>query len=154
MKSKPNVIIYTDGACLGNPGPGGWAALLVYNKKEKIIKGCDEGTTNNRMELRAVIESLKSLKVPCSLEIYTDSKYVMDGFLYWLPGWLKRDWKNSKKKEVKNKDLWWDLYVRSQDHVIQWHWVKGHSGHPQNECVDKLAREAAEELQRELCPDK
>ncbi len=138
------INIYTDGSCLGNPGPGGWAALLHYKKTEKMIVGHAYDTTNNRMELTAVIEALKLLKEACEIDIYTDSKYVMDGAQQWMKNWKAKNWMRSKKEPVKNVDLWQALDQNLQQHKVNWHWVKGHSGHPQNEAVDDAARLAAE----------
>lgn len=146
QKSPKNVQIYTDGSCLGNPGPGGWAALLKYRQAEKMIAGQAADTTNNRMEITAVIEALKQLKGACMIELYTDSKYVMDGATLWLKGWKARDWKNAAKKPVKNQDLWQTLDQTMAPHNIKWHWVRGHSGHPENERVDAAARAQAEAL--------
>ncbi len=138
------VHIYTDGSCLGNPGPGGWAALLSFKGKEKMIKGQAKDTTNNRMELTAVIQALDTLKEGCSIELFTDSKYVMDGAEKWMFNWKQKNWMRNKKEAVKNVDLWQALDESMQRHNINWHWVKGHSGHPQNEAVDSAAREQAE----------
>ena len=138
------VEIYTDGACSGNPGPGGWGALLRWKDTEKELSGGEAETTNNRMELTAVIEALKALKVRCVISLYTDSKYVMDGVNEWLPNWKKNNWRTSNKKSaVKNVDLWQQLDELLEKHEILWNWVKGHNGHPENERVDKLAREQA-----------
>jgi ribonuclease HI len=141
MASKPHkkVALYTDGACSGNPGPGGWAALLVYNGHEREFSGGEAQTTNNRMELTATIEGLKQLKQPCAVTLYTDSKYVLDGFTQWLPGWIKKGWKTADKKPVKNADLWQALSTEAARHTITWQWVKGHSGHAENDRVDALA---------------
>ena len=133
------VKLYTDGACSGNPGPGGWAALLVFGAKEKLISGGEAETTNNRMEMQGVIRGLKQLSEPCRVAIYTDSKYVLDGFTQWLPGWQKRGWKTADKKPVKNVDLWQAMVEVAKPHHIDWHWVKGHSGHAENERVDQAA---------------
>lgn len=141
-----SVIIFTDGACLGNPGPGGWAALLRYGKTEKEIAGGELETTNNRMELMAAISALESLKRPCAVELYTDSKYVMDGIEKWIHDWKRRGWKTADKKPVKNVDLWERLDAAAARHQIEWHWVKGHAGHEENERVDVLARTEAEKL--------
>ncbi len=140
---KKTVEIYIDGACSGNPGPGGWGALLRFGKKEKEISGYDLDTTNNRMEVIAAIEALKTLKI-CAyqIEIYTDSKYLKDGFNLWLPGWKKKGWKNAKGQQVKNQDLWEKLDEIVQGKAINWYWVKGHSGHIENEHVDMLAKAA------------
>ena len=138
------VEIFTDGACSGNPGAGGWGALLRYKDTEKELSGGSAETTNNRMELTAVIEALKALKVRCVVSLYTDSKYVMDGVNQWLPNWKKNNWRTSNKKsEVKNIDLWQQLDELLPKHEILWNWVKGHNGHPENERVDKLARDQA-----------
>ena len=138
------VEIFTDGACKGNPGPGGWAAILRMGKHEKEISGSDPDTTNNRMEMTAVIRGLNALIEPCEVEIHTDSKYVMDGMTKWVDGWQKRGWKNASKQPVRNKDLWHELIEAASRHRISWTWVKGHNGHPENERVDSLASAAAE----------
>ena len=140
------VEIFTDGACKGNPGPGGWGAILRYGTKEKEIYGSSKNTTNNIMELTAVIESLKNLKKPCELIITTDSKYVKNGITEWIHKWKKNEWRTAAKKEVKNKELWIELDSLIQIHSISWNWVKGHSGHPENERADLLANVAIEEL--------
>lgn len=140
--TQPEVQIFTDGACSGNPGPGGWAALLRYGATEKTLSGGEPGTTNNRMEMMAVIEALESLKRTCTVAIYTDSRYVMDGMTQWIHKWKASGWKTAAKKPVKNADLWQRLDDAAIQHTIEWHWVKGHSGHPENERVDALAREA------------
>jgi len=136
------VEIFTDGACRGNPGPGGWGALLRFNGIDKSLSGAEADTTNNRMEMTAVIEALKSLKRPCSVVITTDSKYVKDGITSWIMNWKKRGWKTAAKKPVKNVDLWKELDALVQKHDVSWHWVKGHSGHAENEHVDNLATSA------------
>lgn len=133
------VTIYTDGACSGNPGPGGWGALLIYGKKERELYGHDDETTNNRMEMKAVIEALKTLKEPCKVLIVTDSQYVLKGMTEWVRGWQLRGWKNAEKKPVKNVDLWLELIEAVKTHKIEWKWVKGHSGDEYNERVDQLA---------------
>ncbi|MFK8010508.1 MAG: ribonuclease HI [Marinicellaceae bacterium] len=143
------IQMFTDGSCLNNPGPGGWAALLRHNNKEKIFSGCMSETTNNQMELMAVIEGLKVLKKPCDIELFSDSKYVIDGFTKWMDGWKKRNWKKSDKKPVLNQELWKQLDKNAIGHNINWHWVKGHSGHPENERVDQVARQEAENLKAE-----
>ena len=140
------VKIYTDGACRGNPGPGGWGALLVSGDTEKEIWGGEILTTNNRMELTAAIRALEALKRSCAIAIYTDSKYVMDGIRTWLPNWKKRGWKTADKKPVKNQDLWQQLDALVATHEIQWHWVKGHSGHVENERADALANRGVDSL--------
>ena len=139
------VEIFTDGACKGNPGPGGWGAILRYKNKEKEIKGFSKETTNNIMELKAVIEALKNLKKPCEIIITTDSKYVKNGITDWIHNWKKNGWKTAAKKEVKNKELWIELDSLIKIHSIYWDWVKGHSGHPENERADLLANIAIEE---------
>jgi ribonuclease HI len=136
-----DVIIYTDGSCLGNPGDGGYAAILLYKGNRKDVKGKEKNTTNNRMELMAVIKALKSLKKKCSISLYTDSNYVKNGITEWIFNWKKNGWKTAGKQEVKNKELWLELDALVQQHIIKWHWVKGHSGDKYNEEVDKLARE-------------
>ena len=141
------VDIFTDGACSGNPGKGGWGAILRYGEHEKEISGYREDTTNNQMELRAVIEALKLLKEPCSVTIHTDSKYVMDGMTKWLDAWQKKGWKTASKKPVKNKELWQELAEEISKHKVKWQWVKGHSGHAENERADKLATSAIKQIQ-------
>ncbi len=139
---QKHISIYTDGACSGNPGPGGWGALLVYGDTEKEISGGEAQTTNNRMELMAAIAALESLKEPCTVDLYTDSNYVRHGIMTWIHDWKKRGWKTADKKPVKNVDLWQRLEAATHTHAITWHWVKGHDGHPQNERADALARAA------------
>jgi ribonuclease HI len=141
-----HVEIYTDGACRGNPGPGGWGALLRYNGHEKELWGGEADTTNNRMELTAAIQALRALTRPCRVELYTDSQYVRMGITDWLAGWKRRGWKNASKKPVKNQDLWQTLDAETGRHQIRWHWVKGHSGHPENERADELANRGIDEL--------
>jgi ribonuclease HI len=145
------IEIYTDGACKGNPGPGGWGVLLRYNGVEKTLKGAEKFTTNNRMELTAAIMALRALKRPSKVELYTDSQYVRQGMTEWLNAWKKKGWKNSKKEPVKNADLWQDLDEIANQHHVTWHWVKGHSGHPENERADELANEAIIELDIAKC---
>jgi ribonuclease HI len=140
MASKrKQVTIYTDGACSGNPGPGGWAALLMFGEHVREISGGEATTTNNRMELQATIEALKQLKEPCDVTLFTDSKYVLQGFTEWMPGWVKKGWKTADKKPVKNVELWQALAEAAASHRIDWHWVKGHSGDIHNDRVDALA---------------
>lgn len=134
------VEIYTDGACSGNPGPGGWAALLRYGGHEREVAGGEPLTTNNRMELRAAIEGLRSLNRVCMVDLYTDSRYVMDGIEKWIAGWKAKGWKTADKKPVKNQDLWEALDAQVSRHKVNFHWVRGHDGHPENERVDALAR--------------
>tara|TARA_B100000674_G_C37955458_1_gene969372 strand:+ start:1691 stop:2179 length:489 start_codon:yes stop_codon:yes gene_type:complete len=136
------VEIYTDGACSGNPGPGGWGAILRFKGVEKEMSGGDPETTNNRMEMMAAISALEALKRPCVIDIYTDSSYVRDGITKWIFGWQKRGWKTADKKPVKNVELWQRLLKALEPHQVEWHWVKGHAGHPENERCDELAREA------------
>ncbi|GGB09166.1 ribonuclease H [Agarivorans gilvus] len=135
--------MFTDGSCLGNPGPGGYAALLVYQQHKKEISQGYRLTTNNRMEMLAAIVALESLTQPCKVILTTDSQYVRQGITQWIHNWKKRDWKTAAKAEVKNADLWKRLDAACQPHQLEWHWVKGHAGHPENERVDLLAREAA-----------
>ena len=137
------VEIFTDGACKGNPGPGGWGVLLRAGKHEKEISGSEPQTTNNRMEMTAVIRGLNALIEPCRVELYTDSKYVVEGITKWVHGWKRKGWINASKQPVRNADLWHDLIEVAQRHTIEWEWVKGHNGHPENERVDKLASDAA-----------
>ncbi|MBN2676114.1 MAG: ribonuclease HI [Alphaproteobacteria bacterium] len=133
------IIIYTDGACSGNPGKGGWGSVLLYNQTQKDLSGYAPHTTNNQMELTAVIEALKSLKEPCQIDLFTDSKYVKDGMEQWLENWKKNNWKTANKKPVKNQELWKILDENSAKHKITWYWVKGHTGNKWNEHVDALA---------------
>ena len=149
MTKEPSstVELYTDGACLGNPGPGGWAALLRFNGTEKELSGCDPDTTNNRMEMQAVIEGLKALSRPSTVTVYTDSQYVQKGITEWINAWKARGWKTAAKKPVKNVDLWLELEETQERHSVTWQWVKGHAGHPENERVDDLARQEAEMIQ-------
>lgn len=134
------VEIYTDGACSGNPGPGGWGAILRYGDTEKELSGGEKETTNNRMEMMAAITSLESLTRPMHVDIYTDSTYVREGITKWIHGWKKRGWRTADKKPVKNMELWQRLEAAVERHEIEWHWVKGHAGHPENERADELAR--------------
>ena len=140
--SNPLVEVYTDGACSGNPGPGGWGALLRYGAVEKELSGGEPHTTNNRMELMAAIVALEALKKPARVKLYTDSIYVKDGITKWLKGWKAKGWLTADKKPVKNKELWQQLDAATHIHQIEWLWVKGHSGHPGNDRVDQLARDA------------
>lgn len=139
------VSIFTDGSCLGNPGPGGYGVVLSYQQHKKELSGGFRQTTNNRMELLAAIVALESLKSPCQVQLTTDSQYVRLGITQWLAGWKRNDWRTSQKKPVKNKDLWQRLDSASQPHRVEWIWVKGHTGHPENERCDQLARNAATE---------
>jgi ribonuclease HI len=142
---KP-VVIYTDGACRHNPGPGGWGAVLRWNGNEKRLKGAAMGTTNNQMELMAAIQALESLREPCGVTLHTDSTYVKDGLTTWLPQWRKRGWKTADKKPVKNQELWQRLDAARERHRLELRWVKGHSGDPGNELADRLANEAIDEM--------
>ena len=144
--SRP-VLIWTDGACSGNPGPGGWGVLLRYNGHEKELFGGEAETTNNRMELTAAIKALNELKRPCSVELYTDSQYVRGGVTGWIENWKSNGWKTANRKPVKNEDLWRFLDEATARHQINWHWVKGHAGHPENEKADELARRGMEPYQ-------
>ena len=139
MAELPHVEIYTDGACRGNPGPGGWAALLRMGKRERELSGGEPLTTNNRMELTAAIKGLEALKRPCRVQLFTDSNYVRDGITKWIHGWRRNGWKTADKKPVKNAELWQELLDSCAPHRIEWHWVKGHSGHPENDRADALA---------------
>jgi ribonuclease HI len=141
-----DVEIFTDGACRGNPGPGGWGALLRYQGKERELFGGEAHTTNNRMELRAAIEGLRALKESCTVTVTTDSVYVKNGITTWLEGWKKKNWKTAARKPVKNVDLWQELDEENQRHQVVWHWVKGHSGHRENEIADQLANRGIDEL--------
>ena len=140
------VIIYTDGACRGNPGPGGWGALIRLDAIEKEIFGGQVDTTNNQMELTAAIEGLAALKERCSVELYTDSKYVMDGITQWIQNWKKNNWRTAAKKDVKNKELWQKLDQLISQHQVQWHWVKGHSGDAGNDAADLLANKGIDSI--------
>jgi ribonuclease HI len=141
------IVIYTDGACKGNPGPGGWGALLEYKGTQKKLRGGEALTTNNRMELMAAIVALETLKEPCAITLNTDSKYMMQGLNEWLPAWKARGWRTADKKPVKNQDLWERLDAAVQRHQIDWQWVKGHAGDPGNEAADQLANLGIEEMQ-------
>jgi ribonuclease HI len=139
--TPPKVDIYTDGACRGNPGPGGWAALLRFNSREKTLTGSKKQTTNNRMELTAAVKALQALSKPCRVAFYTDSQYLQRGITEWMPGWKARKWKR-KGGKLANAGLWQALDAAMRPHTITWHWVRGHAGHPDNERVDRLARSA------------
>jgi len=143
MSSEGPIKIWTDGACLGNPGPGGWGALMRWNGHEKALSGDEANTTNNRMELMAAIQALEALKRPSQVELTTDSQYVRKGMLEWMSNWKKNGWRTASKKPVKNDDLWKRLDSAVARHQVEWHWVKGHSGHPENERADELASSAA-----------
>ncbi len=141
-----HIKIFTDGACRGNPGPGGWAALLRYGQHEKILSGGEWETTNNRMELTAAIKALQAVTMPCIVDFYTDSQYVQKGISEWLPVWKKRGWKTANKQPIKNLDLWQLLELAVTEHTVSWHWVKGHSGHVENELVDSVANQAIDDM--------
>ena len=141
MTDGPHVIVHTDGACSGNPGPGGWGAILTSGEHEKELKGGEPHTTNNRMELMGAIAALEALKKPSTVELHTDSKYVHDGISKWIHGWKRNGWKTADKKPVKNIELWQQLDAATERHRVRWHWVKGHAGHPENERADALARQ-------------
>jgi ribonuclease HI len=143
MTELDTVEIFTDGACKGNPGPGGWGVVLRMGAAEKELSGGEALTTNNRMEMTAAIQGLKALTRPCRVTLSTDSRYVMDGLTKWIKGWQKNGWKTADKKPVKNADLWQDLLAAAKPHRIDWQWVKGHAGHPENERADRLASDAA-----------
>jgi ribonuclease HI len=142
------VEVFTDGACKGNPGPGGWGALLRMGSHEKELSGSEPETTNNRMEMTGVIRALEALNTPCEVTLHTDSRYVIDGMTKWIFGWQKRGWVNASKDPVKNRDLWEQLITAAARHKITWQWVKGHDGHPENERVDQLASLAAQQAGR------
>lgn len=150
MSRRPGTMkqveIFTDGACKGNPGPGGWGALLRMGCHEKEISGGERRTTNNRMELTAVIRALATLTEPCRIELHSDSTYVVEGITKWVKGWQQRGWKTAAKKPVANEDLWRELIDAAERHKIRWHWVKAHNGHPENERVDRLASAEAERM--------
>jgi ribonuclease HI len=134
-----HVIVHTDGACSGNPGPGGWGAILTFGEHERELSGGEPHTTNNRMELMAAIAALEALKRSCTVELHTDSQYLHLGISQWIHGWKRNGWRTADRKDVKNADLWRELDELAQKHRIEWHWVKGHAGHPENERADKLA---------------
>ena len=152
-KSAGLVEIFTDGACSGNPGPGGWGAVLRFNGHEKELKGGAASTTNNRMELMAAIAALEALKRPCRVHMHTDSQYLRDGITRWIGAWKARGWKTAEKKPVKNIELWQRLEAASAPHRVEWFWVRGHTGHPENERADALARAAIAELREQRALD-
>lgn len=145
---KPNVVIYTDGACSGNPGPGGWGAILMSGQHRKELKGGEANTTNNRMELFAAIAALEQLKGPSRVDLHTDSAYLRNGITQWIHGWKRNGWRTADRKPVKNAELWQRLDEATRRHDVSWHWVKGHSGHPENERADELAREGMAPFQQ------
>jgi len=145
MKEKiKNVQIFCDGSCKGNPGPGGWAAILKYKEHKKVISGFSPEATNNIMELTAVIRALEKIKEKCNVDVFTDSRYVIMGMTEWVENWKKKGWKNTQKKPVKNKELWMQLDELCNQHILNWNWVKGHNGHPENEECDTLAKKEIE----------
>ncbi|MEZ5791457.1 MAG: ribonuclease HI [Nitratireductor sp.] len=148
MTASSRVDIWTDGACSGNPGPGGWGALMRHGERERELSGGEPDTTNNRMELRAAIEALNALKKPCEVHVHTDSQYVRGGVTGWMHNWKRNGWKTSDKKPVKNEDLWRELDAATARHKIHWHWVKGHAGHVENERADELARTGMEPFKK------
>jgi ribonuclease HI len=139
--SEPHVVIHTDGACSGNPGPGGWGAILSFGDNRKELKGGEPHTTNNRMELMAAIAALSALRRPCLIDLHTDSQYLRDGIMKWIHGWKRNGWRTADKKPVKNVDLWKELDAAMSAHQVRWHWVRGHAGNAMNERADELARE-------------
>lgn len=147
-EARKQVEVFTDGACKGNPGPGGWGAILRMGVHEKELSGGEAGTTNNRMEMTAVLRALQALKSPCEVTLHTDSRYVIDGMTKWIFGWQKNGWKTAAKKLVLNAELWQELIAAARPHRIEWRWVKGHAGHVENERVDRLASDAARAVGR------
>ena len=146
MSEDREIVIYTDGACSGNPGPGGWGAILTFGEHEKELYGGEKDTTNNRMELTAAIRALEALKRPVPVTLYTDSQYLRKGITEWLAGWKRKGWKTASKQPVKNEDLWRELDEQARLHDVDWKWVKGHAGHPMNERADELARKGVAEV--------
>jgi ribonuclease HI len=144
--TQQHVVIHTDGACSGNPGPGGWGAILHWGDHERELKGGEAHTTNNRMELMAAIAALESLKRPCAVDVHTDSQYLRNGIMQWINNWKRNGWRTASKEPVKNVDLWKRLDAALHTHTVRWHWVKGHAGHDLNERADELAREAIAEM--------
>ncbi|TVR82006.1 MAG: ribonuclease HI [Rhodospirillales bacterium] len=149
MRSDDRVAIFTDGACLGNPGPGGWGAVLRWRGAEREMSGSDSATTNNRMEMTAAIEALETLKRPVAVDLYTDSTYLRDGITRWIQGWKRNGWRTAERKPVKNADLWRRLDAAAARHRVEWHWVRGHAGHAENERADRLALAAAKHAARQ-----
>jgi len=145
---KNPVVVFTDGACSGNPGPGGWGAILQFGDHEKELSGGEKNTTNNRMELMAAISALEALKRPCEVKLYTDSNYVKNGITKWIHGWQRNGWKTASRKPVKNSEHWKRLQAALKQHDVKWHWVKGHAGHPENERADELARKGMQPFKR------
>ena len=153
LRNMKKIDIFTDGACRGNPGPGGWGALLRYHKHRKTMHGGEQDTTNNRMELMAAIQALKSLTEPCLIEFTTDSQYVRNGITSWIHKWKTKNWQSSNKKPIKNIDLWQQLDAEVDRHQITWHWVRCHSGHPENELADQLANQGIDEINQKKKTD-
>lgn len=149
VRSGDRVAIFTDGACLGNPGPGGWGAVLRWRGTEREMSGSDSATTNNRMEMTAAIEALETLKRPVAVDLYTDSTYLRDGITRWIQGWKRNGWRTAERKPVKNADLWRRLDAAAARHRVEWHWVRGHAGHAENERADRLALAAAKDAARQ-----
>jgi ribonuclease HI len=154
MPELKKVTIHSDGACAGNPGPGGWAAILQYQNRTKEISGGAPATTNNRMEIQAAISGLRSLKQPCEVDFFTDSEYLRDGITRWMAGWKRRNWRTKERKPVRNQDLWRELDSATNGHRIKWHWLKGHAGHPLNERCDELAVAEIEKIRKQFPPEK
>jgi len=152
--SRPRVVIYTDGACIGNPGPGGWAAILRTGRRDKVLSGGASDTTNNRMELRAALAALQALGDPSVVHLYTDSEYLRRGITEWLPRWQRNGWRTATKQRVKNRDLWKALVAAQKPHEVHWHWVKGHANDPGNLRADYLARRAIGDIGRTAPPDR
>lgn len=150
--SRPFVEIFTDGACSGNPGVGGYGVILRCGDREKELSGCDPETTNNRMELTAVITALEALKKPCRVKVMTDSNYVVQGITTWIHAWIRNNWKNSQKQQILNRDLWERLFQLSCSHEVQWEWIRGHSNHPENERCDALARDSVVKCKERTVP--
>lgn len=148
MSDPADVELFTDGACKGNPGPGGWGVVLRFGDKEKELSGGDPQTTNNRMEMMAAIEGLTALTRPCRVTLFTDSKYVLDGITKWVHGWKRKGWRTADNKPVKNVELWQALVEAAGRHQVEWRWVKGHAGHPENERADRLACDAADAMRK------
>jgi len=153
IQERPFVEIYADGACSGNPGVGGYGAIMRYGEKERELSGCEEMTTNNRMELLGVIAALEMLRKPCRVRVMTDSTYVAKGMTEWIKGWIRNNWKNSQRKDVLNRDLWERILKAAGPHEIEWEWIKGHNGHYENERCDLLARDAIKKCRERICPE-
>jgi ribonuclease HI len=151
--SVKKVTIHSDGACEGNPGPGGWAAVLQYGNHRRVVSGGCAATTNNRMEMQAAIEGLRLIKEPCEIDFYTDSQYLREGITLWVAGWKRRHWRTKERKPVKNQDFWMELDAQASRHKIAWHWLKGHAGHVENERCDQLAQMEIDKIRRAYHPD-